>query len=491
MGGPAPGAGSGMTSTSDLVKQSATELARLVRERELSPVELVQAYIERIEAVNPVLNAVVLPRFDGAIEEARAAERAVSTGGPLGPLHGVPYTAKECIEVAGMPCCDGSRIFEGNVSTQDAVVIESLRDAGAILLGKTNIPEFAFHYDSNNLVYGATLNPHDRSRSVGGSSGGEGAALASGMTAFSVGSDYGGSIRVPCHFCGVVGIKPGPGVVPYAGHFPPQHPVSIQRWSMIGPMARYVEDLELLLPVFARPNLPRDSGVLPRTFERENPDGLRVAAFEDDGLVPVDRACREAVRMAAAALREDGHEVVEERPPLQAEVRDAFLAVALAETEAMLVPFIGDRTGELSPQIANLLERAPEVDLTLAHYLGRMVQVTELQHVVYEWLERYPIAISPIASMPAFPVGTETLTVDGTEYDEIDFFSLSTYVNAMALPAAAVPITRSEEGLPVAVQVIGRRGREMEVLAVARKLEAAFGGWMDPDETAAEAAAPA
>jgi amidase len=478
-----------------LIKQSVTEMARAVREREVSPVELVQAHIDRAEAVNPAINAIVLPRFEEALEEARAAERALSNGragkdGP-GPLHGVPYTAKECIEVAGMPCCDASKIFEGNVSTQDAVVVESLRDAGAILLGKTNIPEFAFHYDSNNLVYGATLNPHDRSRSVGGSSGGEGAALASGMSAFGIGSDYGGSIRVPCHFCGVVGIKPGRDVVPYTGHFPPQHPVSIARWSMIGPMARYVEDLELLLPIFARPNLARASDIMPRSFDRVDANGLPVAVFEDDGLAPVDEACRRAVRMAADALREDGHEVVEEQPPVQAEVRDAFFAVALAETAAMLRPFIGDRVSELSPQIARVIGRTEEADLGLAHYLGRMVEVTELEHVVYEWLERHPIAISPVASLPAFPVGTETLTVDGHEYEEIDFFSHSTYVNAMALPAAAVPITRSEEGLPVAVQVIGRRGREMEVLAVAKKLERAFGGWMDPDETAAEAAGTA
>jgi Asp-tRNA(Asn)/Glu-tRNA(Gln) amidotransferase A subunit family amidase len=476
---------------SDLVKKSVTEMARAVREREVSPVELVEAHVERAEAVNPAINAIVLPRFEEALEEARAAERAVSNGSDLGPLHGVPYTAKECIEVAGMPCCDASRIFEGNISTQDAVVVESLRDAGAILLGKTNIPEFAFHYDSNNLVYGATLNPHDRSRSVGGSSGGEGAALASGMSAFGIGSDYGGSIRVPCHFCGVVGIKPGRDVVPYTGHFPPQHPVSIMRWSMIGPMARYVEDLELLLPIFARPNLARASDIIPRSFGHVEADGLPVAAFEADGLAPVDESCRRAVQMAADALREDGHEVVEERPPLQAEVRDAFFAVALAETAAMLRPFIGDRLGELSPQIARVIGATEEADLGLAHYLGRMVQVTELEHVVYEWLERHPIAISPIASLPAFPVGTETLTIDGQEYEEIDLFSLSTYVNAMALPAAAVPITRSEDGLPVAVQVIGRRGREMEVLAVAKKLERAFGGWMDPDATAAEAAGAA
>jgi Asp-tRNA(Asn)/Glu-tRNA(Gln) amidotransferase A subunit family amidase len=474
---------------SDLIKRSASEMARAVREREVSPVELVQAHIDRAATVNPALNAIVLPRFEQALEEARGAERALSNGGVLGPLHGVPYTAKECIEVAGMPCCDASRIFEGNVSTQDAVVIESLRDAGAILLGKTNIPEFAFHYDSNNLVYGATLNPHDRSRTVGGSSGGEGAALASGMSAFGVGSDYGGSIRVPCHFCGVVGIKPGPGVVPYAGHFPPQHPVSIQRWSMIGPMARYVEDLELLLPIFARPNLARDSGVVGRPFEPEDADGVRIAVFEDDGLVPVDETCRRAARLAGDALREEGHEVVEERAPVQAEVRAAFEAVALAETAAMLLPFIGDRLGELSPQITKLLEQTSEPDPSLSHYLGRMVEVTELQHVVYAWLERYPIAISPVAALPAFPVGTETLTVDGQEYDEIDFFSLSTFTNAMALPAAAVPVTCTSEGLPVGVQVIGRRGREMQVLAIARKLEAAFGGWLDPDETAAAPAA--
>lgn len=470
-----------------LIKKSATEMARAVRAREVSPVELVQAHIDRVEAVNPALNAIVLPRFEEALEEARAAERALSNGGVTGPLHGVPYTAKECIEVAGMPCCDASKIFEGNVSTQDAVVVESLRDAGAILLGKTNIPEFAFHYDSNNLVYGATLNPHDRSRSVGGSSGGEGAALASGMSAFGIASDYGGSIRVPCHFCGVVGIKPGRDVVPYTGHFPPQHPVSITRWSMIGPMARYVEDLELLLPIFARPNLARASDIMPRSFEPVDAHGLSVAVFEDDDLAPVDESCRGAVRMAADALRGEGHEVTEERPPLQAEVREAFFAVALAETAAMLTPFIGDRVGELSPQIARVIGQTEDADLTLAHFLGRMVQVTELEHVVYEWFERHPIAISPVASIPAFPVGTETLMVDGKEYEEIDLFSLSTYVNAMALPAAAVPITRSEEGLPVAVQVIGRRGREMEVLAVAKKLEAAFGGWMDPDETAAKA----
>jgi Asp-tRNA(Asn)/Glu-tRNA(Gln) amidotransferase A subunit family amidase len=464
-------------------------MARAVRGGEVSPVELVEAHIARIEEANPEINAVVLPRFEQALGEARAAEQAVSRGDELGPLHGVPYTAKECIEVAGMACCDASKIFEGNVSTEDAVVIESLRDAGAILIGKTNIPEFAFHYDSNNLVYGATANPHDHSRSVGGSSGGEGAALASCMSAFGVGSDYGGSIRVPAHFCGVVGIKPGRNVVPYAGHFPPQRPVSIRRWSMIGPMARYIEDLELLLPIFARPNRVREADVPNRTFEPGSSARANVTVFTDDDLAPVSDACRDAARRAGVALAEAGHTVVEERPPLQAELREIFEQVALAETTSLLVPLIGDRESELTPQIRRLFERLPDADASLAGYIGRLIELDHLERVVYEWLEAHPILVCPIASIPAFPIGTEDLTLDGTELEEIDVFSLATYPNVLALPAAAVPVSRSPEGLPVGVQVIGRRDCEMDVLAVARELEQAFGGWIEPGEAAAKVAA--
>jgi amidase len=472
-----------------LLKGSAAAMARAVRDREVSPVELVEGYVARIEEVNPEINAVVLPRFEQALEEARAAEQAVSRGDELGPLHGVPYTAKECIEVAGMPCCDASVIFEGNVSTEDAVVVENLRDAGAILLGKTNIPEFAFHYDSNNLIYGATANPHDHSRSVGGSSGGEGAALASCMTAFSVGSDYGGSIRVPAHFCGVVGIKPGRNVVPYAGHFPPQHPVSIRRWSMIGPMARYIEDLELLLPIFARPNRVREADVPPRTFEPGSNERVNVAVFTDDGIAPVSDVCRDAARRAGEALAGAGHTVTEQRPPLQAELRELFEQVALAETASMLIPVIGDRESELTPQIRRLFRRLPEADASLGGYIARMIQIDFLERVVYAWLEEHPIAVCPIASIPAFPIGTEVLTLDGKELEEIDLFSLATYPNVLALPAAAVPVSRSPEGLPVGVQVIGRRDCEMDVLAVARELEQAFGGWIEPEEPAAKVAA--
>ena len=464
----------------DILHGSAADMARAVRDREISPVELVQAHIDRAEEVKD-LNIIVLPRFDQALEEARAAEKGLADAISVGPLHGVPFTAKECIEVAGMPCADGSKIFEGNVSTQDATVVANLRQAGAILIGKTNIPEFALHYDSNNLVYGATRNPHDPDRSAGGSSGGEGAALAAGITPIGVGSDYGGSIRVPAHFNGVVGLRPGRWVVPYAGHFPHAQTMTVQLWSEIGPMARYVDDLQLLLPIFAKPDPTRDPDVMPHRVQPDQPQELGIAVFSDDGLCPVHPALSDAVARAGNALAERGHEVVDERPPPQSEIREIFEGLALAETAALLGPLVESRKDELSPQIQRLFRRVERADTSLAGYAGRLAARVDLERAVCAWLERHPIAVCPVSATPAFPLGTETLDLQGTEYEEVDLFSLSTFVNAMGLPAAAVPVGRTDDGLPIAVQVIGRRYREMEVLAIAKELEDVFGGWIEPD----------
>jgi Asp-tRNA(Asn)/Glu-tRNA(Gln) amidotransferase A subunit family amidase len=471
---------------SELLHGSAADMARAVRQGEIGPVELVEAHIERAEEQKD-LNIVVLPRFEEALAEAREAERAVQNGEPQGALHGVPFTVKECIEVAGMPCCDASRNFEGNISTQDATVVRNLRGAGAILLGKTNIPEFAFHYDSNNLVYGATHNPHDREKSVGGSSGGEAAALVTGISPIGVGSDYGGSIRVPSHFCGCVGLRPGRWVVPYGGHFPPTQAMTIQLWSEIGPMARYVDDLQLLLPIFAQADPSTDPDVAPHRMDPEQPESLRIAIFDEDGLCPVHPELRAAVAKAGRALEDAGHEVVEERPPHQAEVREVFEQLALAESMALLWPVCEPRESELSPQIRRLFARARETEFDLATYAGQLAHRLDLERAACAWLERNQIAVCPIAAVPAFPIGTETLEVEGREYEEVELFSMSSYVNAMGLPAAAVPVSRTPEGLPVAVQVIGRRYREMEVLAVARELERALGGWIAPEARAVAA----
>jgi Asp-tRNA(Asn)/Glu-tRNA(Gln) amidotransferase A subunit family amidase len=270
-------------------------------------------------------------------------------------------------------------------------------------------------------------------------------------------------------------------VVPYGGHFPPAQAMSIQLWSEIGPMARYIDDLQLLLPIFAQADPTTDPDVAPHSVEPRQPETLRIAVFDEDGICPVDAPIREAVQAAGRALEDAGHEVVEERPPNQAEVREVFESIALAEVLSLLWPVCEPRESELSPQIQRLLRRREELDIDLPTYAGQLAHRLDLERAACAWLETNHIAVCPISATAAFPIGTEVLEIDGREVEEIDLFSMSTYVNAISLPAAAVPVGRTPDGLPIGVQVIGRRYREMEVLAVARELEQAFGGWIEPD----------
>ena len=237
----------------------------------------------------------------------------------------------------------------------------------------------------------------------------------------------------------MTGLKPGRWVVPYGGHFPPAQAMSIQLWSEIGPMARYVDDLQLLLPIFAQPDPTTDPDVVPHSVEPQQPDTLRIAIFDEDGICPVDPAIREAVRSAGHALEDAGHEVVEERPPNQAEVREVFESIALAEVLSLLWPVCEPRQSELSPQIQRLLRRREELDVDLPTYAGQLAYRLDLERAACAWLETNQIAVCPIAATAAFPIGTEVLEIDGREVEEIDLFSMSTYVNAMSLPAAAVP----------------------------------------------------
>ena len=308
----------------ELVKASATWMAQAIRRREVSAVELLDAHAARIAERDPRVNALVVPRLREARAEAVEADAALARGEHLGPLHGVPFTAKEVIAVAGMPAPNGSLLLADHVSDADAVPMRRLRDAGAILLGKTNVPEFCSHWDTYNELFGATVNPHDPTRSAGGSSGGEAAALASAMTALGLGSDLGGSIRAPCHFCGLFGLKPGRDTVPWADHHPMVSGPGPRMMGSVGPMARCVDDLELALAVLA----PLEPAV-------GAPTG--VAVFEEDGLQPVSAACRAAVGRAAAALGDAGRDVVEARPPAQAQVRAAFDLVLVSEAAAGLL----------------------------------------------------------------------------------------------------------------------------------------------------------
>jgi Asp-tRNA(Asn)/Glu-tRNA(Gln) amidotransferase A subunit family amidase len=451
-----------------LVKASAAWMAQAIRQREMSAVELFDAHAARIGERDPQVNALVFPRLQEARAEAVEADAAHARGEHLGPLHGVPFTAKEAIAVAGMPAPNGSRLFADHVSDADAVPMRRLRDAGAILLGKTNVPEFCSHWDTYNELFGATVNPHDPTRSAGGSSGGEAAALASAMTPLGLGSDLGGSIRAPCHFCGLFGLKPGRDTVPWADHYPMVSGPGPRMMGSVGPMARCVDDLELALAVLA----PLEPAV-------GAPTG--VAVFEEDGLQPVSAACREAVRQAAAALGDAGHDVVEARPPAQAEVRAAYDVVLVNEAAAGLLPGVAGREDELSPPIREIAAALRDYQPALGPYLEAFAQLVRLEAQADEWLERHGAALCPVAPDVAPPLRGSFGPVDGEPVRPGGKLTLCTYANALGLPAVSVPVMRTEAGLPVGVQLIGRRGHERALLALARELERALGGWLDPD----------
>src|SRR5881392_1026559 len=294
----------------DLTFLPAVQMAEQIRHRKISPVELVEAHLRKIKKLNPVLNAFVQVDAEGAFRQAREAEVAVRRGAKLGLLHGVPVSIKSSIEVAGFRCEAGTKLRQGAVATQDAPLVSRLRATGAIVLGVTNTPELLMAWETDNLIYGRTNNPWDLSRTAGGSSGGEAAAISSGCSAGGVGSDGGGSIRVPAHFCGICGLKPTPGRIPARGHFP-QSVGPFALLGVVGPMARTVGDLKLLFEVMQGPDVgdPSTAPVPVRWPDKDALKKIRIGYFKDDGRTPVTPETRMAVERAAKALQGAGFAV--------------------------------------------------------------------------------------------------------------------------------------------------------------------------------------
>src|SRR5271167_3227660 len=294
---------------------SAREIAAQIRRKAVSPVEVASTHLDRIERLNPKLNAFVDYKPEAVLAQAREAERAIHCGDELGPLHGVPLSIKSSIDVAGHRCEAGTRLRAGRIATEDAPLVTRLRAAGAVILGVTNTPELLMAWETDNLLYGRTNNPWDLSRTPGGSSGGEAAAIAAGCSAGGVGSDGGGSIRVPAHFCGICGLKSTPGRIPATGHFP----TSVGPFALlgvVGPMARTVADLKVLFEVMQGTDDgdPSAAPVPVRWPGGEELKKLRIGYFEDDGRTPVTAETREAVRTSAEALKRAGFEVRPFRP---------------------------------------------------------------------------------------------------------------------------------------------------------------------------------
>jgi Asp-tRNA(Asn)/Glu-tRNA(Gln) amidotransferase A subunit family amidase len=461
---------------------SAVAMAQQIREKKISPVELVDAHLAKIERLNPKLNAFVHVDAERVRREARAAEDEVMKGHALGPLHGVPIGIKSSLDVAGLRCESGSRLRAGHIPTQDAPLVARLRGAGAIVLGTTNTPELLMAWETDNLLYGRTNSPWDLERTPGGSSGGEAAAIASGMSAGGVGSDGGGSIRVPAHFSGICGLKPTPGRIPAAGHFPESGgPFALI--GVVGPMARTVADLEALFGVMQGPD-DGDTCAAPVPVrwptERET-KRLRIGYFEDDGRTPVTPETRAAVISAAEALRGAGFEVEPFRPEGLEEARVFWKKFFVTAGGMLIRPMFRGREHDLSPTLKQFLEwSAAESPLTTETLLEAWIGRDTLRAKFLAQMRKYPILLCPAAAIPAFRHGERSWKVDGKTVEYLDAWSYTEWFNLLGNPGAVVPVSHSAEGLPIGVQIVGRPWEEEEVLAVAAALEKECNAWRIP-----------
>ncbi|MGH9863554.1 MAG: amidase [Candidatus Acidiferrales bacterium] len=461
---------------------SARAMAAAIREKKLSPVELVEAHLQRIEQLNPRLNAFVTLRGEKAREEARAAEATVARGQPLGPLHGVPVSIKSCIDVAGLPCEAGSKLRAGYVAAADAPLVARLRAAGAIILGNTNVPDMLMAYETDNLLYGKTRSPWDLERTPGGSSGGEAAAIAACCSAGGVGSDGGGSIRVPAHFSGICGLKPTPGRIPGTGHFPPNTgPFAFL--GVVGPLARTVADLELLLEVMAGPD-KGDTSSAPVPFSRASDDVCKrynIGFFEDDARTPVTPETRAAVRAAAEALQRAGFQVSPFRPSVLEPARQAWWKLFVLGGAMVLGPLVAGREAELHPVLRAVMAiAAAEPPLTAETLMSAWMARDELRLQLLTEMERFPVLLCPACAVPAFKHGERRWQVDGQSVAYLDAMSYTQWFNLLGNPGAVVPVGRSPEGLPIGVQIVGRPFEEEIVLRVAAWVERECGGWQEP-----------
>jgi amidase len=468
---------------SEVVLASAVRQLELLRTGKISVAELAEAHIGQIERLNPRLNA--FADFDAGQVRRRAIELDEAKAA-RGPLHGLPVTVKSSIATAGLRCEIGSLLHRGEIPAEDAVVAARLRAAGALILGTTNCPEFLMAYETDNLLHGRTRNPWDLERSPGGSSGGESAAIAAGMSAAGLGSDSGGSVRVPAHFTGICSLKPTPGRIPGRGHLPPcVGPFSTL--GAIGPMARTMEDVALLFRVLAGQDA-FDPASPPVQLREPTAKALRantIGVFEDDGLVPVTEGTRAAVRAAAAALRAAGFRVESFRPRTLEALRKLWWTFFVQCGAMFYAPEIRGREDRLSPIFKEFLGiAASATPLTATELLDAWAELDLLRSKTLAEMSECPVLLCPVASIPAFRHGERQWTIDGQTVDYLDAVRHTQWFNTLGAPAAVVPVGQSGEqggpGLPIGVQIAGRPFEDETVLAIAAIVDAAFGYRVPP-----------
>jgi amidase len=462
----------------DVVLAPAVRQLELLRSGEISVVELTEAHIRQIERLNPRLN--VLVDFD-ADRVRKQAQRLDATTEQRGPLHGLPVTIKSSIATAGYRCEIGSLLHRGDVCNEDAVVVARLRAAGVLILGTTNCPEFLMAYETANLLHGRTSNPWNLSRSPGGSSGGESAAIAAGLSAAGLGSDSGGSVREPAHFTGICSLKPTPGRIPGRGHLPPcVGPFATL--GAIGPMARTIDDVALMFRTLSGQDL-LDPLSPPVKLREPSLDELRtvpIGFFEDDGLVPVTPETRAAVQAAAAALADAGFRVTPFRPRTLEPLRQLWWKFFVQCGAMLYEPEIRGKRDQLSPIFKEFLGFSEAVPpLTSAELLAAWAELDLLRSKVLEEMREFPVLLCPVASIPAFRHDERVWNVEGRKVEYLDAMRYTQWFNVLGAPAAVVPVGWAKqdtgESLPIGVQIAARPFDDEIALGIAAIVDAAFG----------------
>jgi aspartyl-tRNA(Asn)/glutamyl-tRNA(Gln) amidotransferase subunit A len=463
----------------------AVGLAGEIRAGNLSPVEVVDAVLERMERLDPVLHAFCTPTPEAAREDARRIESDLLAGRDAGPLAGVPVGIKDLVATKGVPTVMGSWAYRDFVPDEDDVVVERLKGAGAIVLGKTNVPEFGYSGVGHNPVFETTVNPWNTAMTSGGSSAGSGAAVAAGMGPLAIGSDGGGSVRIPSSFCGLFGMKASWGRVPlYPGVKDERYP-GVSSWESlehIGPMTRTVADGALMLSVIAGPD-DRDRNTLPApdfdwmgVLQDTDLSGLRVAYSPDWGYAAVDPQVRDVVGRAVEVFARDlGCEVQEAHPGWE-DPFDAFWAIVINETDLVGMRRLADELGDrMTPHLREVLA----LDWTAEQFTSAVMTRKAVYNRMWRFMRDYDLLLTPTLAVPPFPTGIQGPTVtDGREVDQFAWLAFTFPLNLTGQPAATVPAGFTDDGLPIGLQIVGRHLDDPLVLRAAAAFEAAA-PWRD------------
>jgi aspartyl-tRNA(Asn)/glutamyl-tRNA(Gln) amidotransferase subunit A len=455
--------------TKEIIYSDATKLAELIRTREVSPVEVVQAHLDRIAAVNPKINAIVT-LADGALEAAKAAEAAVLAGDELGPLHGVPFTVKDSIDTADVATQRGSPIFKGRVPDVDATSVARMKKAGGILLAKTNLPEFSYWIESDNLLSGRSNNPWDVTRTPGGSSGGESAAIAAGMSPIGLGTDLAISVRGPAAQTGITSMKATHGRVPMTGIWPR----APRRFWHVGPMARSVRDIALAFSqlvgpdgqdAFATSTVQFDAGIGRQPYRQ-----LRVGWMVGPGFGPVDPEVAATVKAAAEALKDIG--VFVEQVSIPALERDFPLDVFNRLHVVEMKPAFAEATAGHEDEMYKMAKTMLSLpDTSMKDYIDAEQAVERLRDGYADYFSRYDALITHVLPVPAHKHGVEEFKIDGQTVDATYLQGATVPLNVTGLPGLSMRFGTSKEGLPINVQVVGKWQAESTILHLASLLE--------------------